>query len=466
VHRHRAYGVAYRLGAAVLQFRRREGRGRHERHRLGHHLRHRAPDPQAFGLAGHAEPGVDLPTSLRTTCGTQRGPAVTGWQIPRVAATRKEREDVNTNVAPIVVGVDGSHSSLHAVDWAAQEAVAWRCPLRIIHAFLWPPSNIPSGPPTLGVPDAGLQHAAEAIVSDAADRARRAAPGLELSTDLPVCAPAAALIDASHDARLVVLGHRGLGGFTGLLVGSVGVQTAAHAACPVIVVREAAQRGPATGHVVVGVDGSEHSRLAVDFAFVHAARHGLDLVAVHAHQRPVHTPSGDADDPTRLLADALSGYGHRYPHVTVRHRIVRGVSAEVLVAESADAVLTVVGSRGRGGFTGLLLGSTSQGVLHHATGPVAIVRAHTIRNGNTTTAGQTGHATPRPPQAGIGRTAPPTGEPVGETGALGQPPDPSFGTPKATARWSARGDHAAPAAARRRTAPRREVAVGIAAAGA
>ena len=303
--------------------------------------------------------------------------------------------------AAVVAGVDGSLQSMHAVDWAAREAVARRCPLRIVHAFLWPLLNVPIGPPAGCPPDAGLANAAEDILADATDRARRAAPALEISADLPVCSPAAALIEASHDAGLVVVGHRGLGGFTGLLVGSVGVQTAAHAACPVIVVRNSepskpSESGPATGRVLVGVDSSDHSRLAVDFAFTHAALHGLGLVAVHAHQWPPFSASSDAriasrqpDDaqaePTQLLNETLAGYRDTYPDVPVQQKVVQGRPSAVLVAESAGAALTVVGSRGRGGFTGLLLGSTSQNVLHHATGPVAIVRAHPSRTGNDIT---------------------------------------------------------------------------------
>jgi nucleotide-binding universal stress UspA family protein len=294
--------------------------------------------------------------------------------------------------AAIVVGVDGSLQSLHAVDWATREAVARRCPLRIVHAFLWPLLNVPTGPPAGGPPDAGLRNAAEGILAAAADRARRVAPALEISTDLPVCSPAAALVEASHEAGLVVVGHRGLGGFTGLLVGSVGVQTAAHADCPVVVVRgsNAVDPGPAVGRVVVGVDGSPLSDLAIDFAFSHAALHGLSVAALHVQQRPHVTVPGDqplpgpdgedrGDHETRLLTDALAGYDEKYPGVPVHRKIELGRPSEVLVAESAGAALTVVGSRGRGGFAGLLLGSTSQTVLQHAAGPVAVVRARSVR---------------------------------------------------------------------------------------
>jgi nucleotide-binding universal stress UspA family protein len=317
-----------------------------------------------------------------------------------------------TRPQPIVAGIDGSRHSLRALDWATREAAVRQRPLRIVHAFLWPLTNDLMGPPGLGTPDAGLQRAAESVLSAAADRAHKLAPAVDISTDLPANTPAAALIDASHDAALVVVGHRGLGGFAGLLVGSVGVQVAAHAACPVVVVRGSdpdsepdnglgngpGEAGAAAGHVVVGVDGSDLSSLAVDFAFAHAALHGLGVVAVHAYQLSAFAAAADPrlviydvdrwrGDQTRLLTDALAGYGDKYPDVPVHQKVVYGASADVLVAASAGAALTVVGSRGRGGFTGLLLGSTSQSLLHHATGPVAIVRAHPSQHGG---------ATPRP----------------------------------------------------------------------
>ncbi|MEU8606523.1 universal stress protein, partial [Actinoplanes sp. NPDC048791] len=221
-------------------------------------------------------------------------------------------------------GVDGSPPSLHALDWATRVAIARHRPLRIVHAFQWPLTNELMGPPAVGPPDAGLQHTAEQVLAAAADRARAAAPPLQVSTDLPADVPAAALIDASHDADLLVVGHPGLGGFTGLLLGSVGVQTAAHAACPVIVVRDSdsdAGRSPGTadparGQVVVGVDDSAVSSLAVDFAFAHAALHGTAVLAVHAHRAAAAAPGtsqvaasdGRHDGPARMLTDALAGY--------------------------------------------------------------------------------------------------------------------------------------------------------------
>ncbi|RSM73791.1 universal stress protein UspA [Actinoplanes sp. ATCC 53533] len=329
--------------------------------------------------------------------------------------------------AAIVVGIDGSPPSLHALDWAVREAVTRRRPLRIVHAFQWPLTNELMGPPAVGPPDAGLQHAAEQVLSAAADRAQAAAPTLRISTDLPADVPASALIDASHNADLVVVGHRGLGGFTGLLVGSVGVQTAAHAACPVVVIRDNdtghGRTGPGAGQVVVGVDDSDPSGLAVDFAFTHAARHGIGVVAIHAHRTAAAAPdasrvaASDArhEGPAHMLTEVLAGYRAKYPDVPVQGKLVRGRPAAVLVAESAGAALTVVGSRGRGGFTGLLLGSTSQGVLHHASSPVAIVRARQSHRRGATTRAR--------------RNAPDTGDLTAVTAPTGEPAEAGTGPP-------------------------------------
>src|SRR4051794_17124220 len=112
---------------------------------------------------------------------------------------------INNPAAAIVVGIDGSPASLLALDWATREAAARHRPLRIVHAFQWPLTNELMGPPAAGPPDAGLQHAAERVLSAAADQARAAAPTLKVSTDLPADEPAAALIAASHDADLLVV---------------------------------------------------------------------------------------------------------------------------------------------------------------------------------------------------------------------------------------------------------------------
>jgi nucleotide-binding universal stress UspA family protein len=190
------------------------------------------------------------------------------------------------------------------------------------------------------------------------------------------------LLAEARDAVLLVLGNRGLGGFAGLLLGSAAVQVSAHADCPVLVVRGEPR---ADGPVVVGVDGSELSDLAVGFAVEEAARRGTALVAVHAWLHPVPLGPGDvlplvydldalAAEEERVLAEAVAGYAERYPEVPIRQQLVRGNPSRVLVDASAEAQLVVVGARGRGGLAGMLLGSVSHAVLHHARCPLAIVR--------------------------------------------------------------------------------------------
>lgn len=285
----------------------------------------------------------------------------------------------------VVVGVDGSASSLAAVEAAAVEARRRGAALRVVHAFIWPALHVPLDGSPLAPDDAGLRNMARRAVAEAVERARSTAPELDISHDMVTGEPLTVLEAQSAVADLIVVGSRGMGGFVGLLVGSTAVHLAAHARCPVLVVREP---GDENGPVVVGVDGSAAGAGAVDFAFAEAARRGTDLLALHAWSTwsvPPRPPA-DADAPyaaepgelaadeERLLAEALAGRQEQYPGVKVRQETVRGGTREALIEVSRTAQLLVVGARGRGGFTGLLLGSVSQAMLHHAHCPVAVVR--------------------------------------------------------------------------------------------
>ncbi|MEG3630812.1 universal stress protein [Streptomyces poriticola] len=262
----------------------------------------------------------------------------------------------------VVVGVDGSSSSLAAVEQAAREARLRRSELRVVHAFAHPvrPSYAPPDPAP-----------ARRLVSEAAQRARSLAPGAEV-TEAVVDGSAVAVLEAeSRAADLVVVGSRGTGGFLGMLLGSTAVSLAAHGRCPVLVVRETpAEDGP----VVLGVDGSPVGEPAIGFAFAEAALRGAEIVAVHAWL-PEYAPVGTGvESAERLLAEALVGHSEAYPDVSVRHEVTSGETREVLIEASRSAQLLVVGARGRGGFAGMLLGSVSQALLHHAHSPVAVVR--------------------------------------------------------------------------------------------
>ncbi|MFC4463923.1 universal stress protein [Streptomyces xiangluensis] len=285
----------------------------------------------------------------------------------------------------VIVGVDGSASSLAAVEVAAREARLRGAGLRVVHAFFWPAMHVPLGPSPLGPPEGGLQNMADRLVTEAVERARAVAPDVDVSQAVVIGEPLTVLEAQSRAAELVVVGSMGMGGFVGLLVGSTAVHLAAHGRCPVLVVRE---QPHAEGPVVLGVDGSAVGQRAVDFAFAEAALRNAPLVALHAWttwnapmpapqdpSEPYANPPGAlAEEEERLLAEALAGRQDRYPGVVVEHRVVHGGTREALIEASRLAQLVVVGARGRGGFAGLLLGSVSQALLHHAHCPVAVVR--------------------------------------------------------------------------------------------
>ena len=305
--------------------------------------------------------------------------------------------------APIVVGVDGSASAQAALDWAAAEASAMRRALVIVHGFIWPLMRVPLGPSSIGPTDGGLQAAADRILSDAEARARLvAAPDATITTVLAVGAAAPALLREAQHAELLVVGSRGLGGFSGLLVGSVGVAVAAHAPCPVVVVRPYLEGAatPHAGRIVVGVDGSQLSAAAVSFAFQRAARRKVRLVAVRAWSPPLSAYPEltlpldriEAAEHEKLL-ETIQPARRAFPEVDVETKLVCDHPGRALIEESAGAALVVVGSRGHGGFAGLLLGSVSQSVLEHASCPVAVVRP-TERNAERT-AGQAHRAAPQ-----------------------------------------------------------------------
>jgi nucleotide-binding universal stress UspA family protein len=294
-------------------------------------------------------------------------------------------------MSEILVGVDGSPQSDTAVQWAAARAGHTGARLRLLHALVLPLPTPAMPLATAGAygvePHEYATEAGRAVLGAARELALRHQPGIDVVTETRVGGAAPALIEASADADLVVVGSRGLGGFTGLLLGSVGTQVTGHAQCPAVVIHGEPTAG---GPVVVGVDGSEPGAAALAFAFAEAGRLGARLVAVHAWTMPLPTGPAEAaavglaTDSDRaayrqaaeqVLNDALAGHRAQHPDVPVDARAVEGGTAGALLDAASGAAIVVVGSRGRGGFTGLLLGSTSQSVLHHATCPVAVLRA-------------------------------------------------------------------------------------------
>ena len=289
--------------------------------------------------------------------------------------------------SPIVVGFDGSVTSRRAVTWAVHEARSRDLPVLLVRSYEPPATSVALGyggviPGSL-VED--LRAEEERQLSAGVESAAAEMPGTDVSGRLLVGSPASAILREAEDASMVVLGSRGLGGFRGLLLGSVGQQVSSHASVPVVVVRGASDRQP-QGRVLVAVDGSDASRAAIAFAFDFAARHRLALHAVHAWEVPVFDAPGVTvppslafeeveDEEIRLTSEAMSGWRQDFPDVAVTDEALHGSAERLIVEATATADLLVVGSRGRGGFSGLLLGSVSQAALHHSHCPVAVVRA-------------------------------------------------------------------------------------------
>ena len=177
-----------------------------------------------------------------------------------------------------------------------------------------------------------------------------------------------------------MVGSRGHGRAGEALLGSVSQHLARHATCPVVVVRE--PHDPDAQRIVVGIDGSPTSTAALEYACRRAEATGETVVAIHGwHYREPstdvwssNTPSVDTEERELLLAESIAGVRADHPDVRLEQEVVPVAPAQCLVDASASASLVVVGSRGLGFFTGMLLGSVSQAVLHGATCPVAVVR--------------------------------------------------------------------------------------------
>ncbi|MEU8236285.1 universal stress protein [Actinoplanes sp. NPDC048967] len=271
---------------------------------------------------------------------------------------------------PVLVGFDGSTAALSAVHHAAREAQRRGCSLRIVHAFGWPVILPPFHAP-YDQHDQGPRSAMLDLLARTAHEVRADHPLVAVTTRLIDGSPGGVLVDASGDAQLLVLGHRGLGGFAGLLVGSVATQATAHARCPVVVVR--GNRPPEGAPIVLGTDGSPGANRAAEVAFAQAQLRDVELIVAH------HQPAGSSSAFWATAGDAGAlGAGTRHPDVKYRTEVVPGDSvaaALIDLAHRTAAGLLVVGTRGRGGFRGLVMGSTSRGLIEHASCPVLVVPA-------------------------------------------------------------------------------------------
>ncbi|WP_093906223.1 universal stress protein [Streptomyces sp. cf386] len=283
---------------------------------------------------------------------------------------------------PLVVGVDGSEPSLRATDWASDEAVVRGVPLRVVYACLWERYEGAALARDLGEPSA--QVLPQEITGAAVQRARDRHPDLKVSAEVVFEEPEYALVRESRNASALVVGNRGRSGLAAALLGSVSLTVAAHAHCPVVVLRGSHDNQatpPVHGRVVVAVGEDTENSAAVRFAYEEARRRGVPLDAVRAWRCPAHETTDHpllADAPARLheqhaeetLAKALRDAP---PHLELRRRTVEGHARRVLVDASHDADLLIVGAKRRAGHHGLQLGRVAHAALHHSACPVAVV---------------------------------------------------------------------------------------------
>jgi nucleotide-binding universal stress UspA family protein len=290
----------------------------------------------------------------------------------------------------IVVGYDGSPAAIAAVHWAADEAQRRNVELELVHAYAVPVLYGAMGSGATPSTFEAVRHGAEQVAREGTELVHTSAPSLRVRTEIVAGPPAAVLRERALHAQLLVVGVSGHHALAGAVLGSVTSRLAGAVGCPFVVVRPgpAASLGSARLPVLVGLDGSPVSEAALEFAFDTASRRGVPVLAVRVWDgTPVDGWSAPyALDVDRTAMDAkerqalhgqLDSWADKYPDVPVEAVVLRGHPAEALVRAGhlieRHPGLIVVGSRGRGGFAGLVLGSTSHGVIAHAECPVAVV---------------------------------------------------------------------------------------------
>jgi nucleotide-binding universal stress UspA family protein len=294
----------------------------------------------------------------------------------------EEALDMTHGIGKVLVGFDGSADAQRALAWGIEEAAGRHAPLHVVIARGDRLSSYPRPRDWVA-----------AVTAEWVGQAQETLKQADLPTELVEVidgSPAEVLVRASDPSTLVVLGSHGYGRISGPYLGSVSQHVARYAAGPVVVVRPAAN--PGSTRIVVGVDGSGGSEDALEFAFERASRSGVSLFVLYGWRSSaaltmgwggtvpfgatVRVPENAAEEAASaelLLAETVAGLSEKYPDVEV-YREAIPVPARALADASQNAAMVVVGSRGRGAFAGLLLGSVSQSVLHHAECPVAIVR--------------------------------------------------------------------------------------------
>ena len=284
----------------------------------------------------------------------------------------------------IVVGVDESPAAKVAVQWAARDAELRKIPLTLVHATspeiaTWPNVRLPAGLARWH------QDHGRRLVDDAfkvVEEATRHGGPAEVHTEILSSAAVPAMVDLSKDAEMVVTGCRGSGRWPGRLMGSVSSGLLRYAHCPVAIIHDEdpLMPHPSKAPVLVGIDGSSASELATAIAFDEASRRNVGLIAVHAWSDVDVSEWPGIDWPVtqsmaeEVLAERLAGWQEQYPDVQVSRTVVRDQPARQLVQRSEEAQLVVVGSRGRGGFADMLVGSVGETVAQMARMPVIVAR--------------------------------------------------------------------------------------------
>ncbi|MFF6777137.1 universal stress protein [Streptomyces sp. NPDC012637] len=277
-------------------------------------------------------------------------------------------------MSDVLAGIDPGELSVPALVWAADEAVRRGVRLRLVVAV--PPVHDRLRYDVLAH-QSSLRVRAESALANAQDLVRALHEGLWTVTELVDGMPATVLGERTQGVALAVLGSRHLGRLAEVFgEGSVAVPLAARADCPVVVIGEPEHAAVRPPLIVVGVDGSRDCRAAVAFAAAEASLREARLLAVWVWPRPLLSREDGGEglaERRRLLAESVAGCAERHPDVGIEQEVVRGHPVEELTRASREALAVVVGRRGRGGYSGLRLGSTVHGLLHHADCPVITV---------------------------------------------------------------------------------------------
>ncbi|BAW09835.1 universal stress protein [Nocardia seriolae] len=276
-----------------------------------------------------------------------------------------------SNGDAVIVAVDESAGS--AVAWAARTAAVHHAPLHLLRVLeITPDQGLGLGTTITSEDYERLEEHGRWLLEAAAAEAAEVDPNLTVTTELATGAIIPTLLERTRSARMLVSGARGLGALRRALLGSVSAVLARRSHCPFVVVRDGVSLPPdlPTRPILVGVDGTKISEPAIAAALDEAAARGVAVIALHAE--------GASDDPEMdalddyVLAESLAGWQERYPNIRIDRETTHASPERSLLDLSAAAQLLVVGTRGRGGFTGKVFGSTSQSLLLSVQTPIMI----------------------------------------------------------------------------------------------